>query len=266
MNRFYVLLCMLLLSAEASSNEISLLRRTREVTKTNVISLTFCESNLPAEEKMRKKTLDEVHTYAELKHDPRASLPVSFTVCSTIMATDCNSPQYPTFSNFLNKHNGHFLVPGLTQGYIESKLDIGFHEGLWSQAISGKTLPLFPNQWTRSCMAVNTTSGLIQWVVDGILVLDSEFVEVKKPKSRPRDLSKNIVLGALWFGGSWDTHSQKVTNLNIFSSTLTTDSMKSMTGGEGCADEGDYLAWGDMEWILHGQARMETIEKEEVCE
>ena len=38
-----------------------------------------------------------------------------------------------------------------------------------------------------------------------------------------------------------------------------------MTRGESCVEEGDYLAWGDMEWILHGQARMETIEKEVTC-
>ena len=33
-----------------------------------------------------------------------------------------------------------------------------------------------------------------------------------------------------------------------------------------CAEAGDYLAWGDMEWILHGRAKKETIEKEETCE
>ena len=85
MNRFYVLLCMLLLSAEANSNKFPSLRRTRAVAQTDVVSLTFCESNLPVEDKMGKKTLEEVHTYAELKNDPRASLPDSFTVCSTIM-------------------------------------------------------------------------------------------------------------------------------------------------------------------------------------
>ena len=79
---------MILLSAEASSKEVSALHRTRAVaTKTNVVSLAFCESSLPADGKMGKKTLKEVHTYAELKDNPHASLPESFTVCSTIMIT-----------------------------------------------------------------------------------------------------------------------------------------------------------------------------------
>ena len=65
---------MILLSAEASSNEISVLQRTRFLSDhTNVVRLAFCESSLPAEENMGKNKLDEVHTYAELKHDPRAS-------------------------------------------------------------------------------------------------------------------------------------------------------------------------------------------------
>ena len=57
-----------------------------------------------------------------------------------------------------------------------------------------------------------------------------------------------------------------MTNLNIFSSTLSIEEMKSITGGESCLKEGDYLAWEDMEWILHGQASIETVEKENTCQ
>ena len=61
---------MILLSAEASLNEIS----TLQSTETNVISLAFCESSLPAEENMGKTKLEEVHSYAELKDDPRPTI------------------------------------------------------------------------------------------------------------------------------------------------------------------------------------------------
>ena len=53
--------------------------------------------------------------------------------------------------------------------------------------------------------------------------------------------------------------------MNIFSSALSIERMKRMTGGESCVEEGDYLAWEDMEWILHGQARKETVDTEEPC-
>ena len=88
---------MILFSAEGSSNEIALPRRTRAVAITNVVSLTFCESSLPAEDKMGKEMLEKVHTYAQLKDDPLASLPDSFSVCSTIMIKGCQSYIWPMF-------------------------------------------------------------------------------------------------------------------------------------------------------------------------
>ena len=267
MNQFcYGLLFMILLSAEATLNGIPVLQRTRALAAdTDVVSLTFCESLLPAEEKMGKKTLEEIHTYAELKHDPRASLPDSFTVCSTIRTTGCQSDSWPMFFNILDNNRGQFLVPQLSHGSIESRLGIYFHENVLP-LLFGKVPPLFPNQWTRSCMAVNTTSGLIHWVLEGTLVLADKFAEVKQSKNRPKDLSRKLVLGASLYGGSWTASTEKVTNLNIFSSLLTIEKMESLTKGGSCAKEGDYLAWGDMEWILHGKAKTETTEKEETCE
>ena len=49
-----------------------------------------------------KKTLEEVPTYAELKHDPKSNLPDSFTICSTIMDTNCHSEWFPLFFNLLD--------------------------------------------------------------------------------------------------------------------------------------------------------------------
>ena len=130
MNHFYGLLCMMmLLLVEASSKEISVLQRTKSLADrdpTNVLSFAFCESSLAAEDKMGKKTLDEVHTYAELNHDPRGSLPQSFTVCSTIMTTGCLSQaRWPTFFNILDNNGGQFLGPFLSHGIIESGLRLG---------------------------------------------------------------------------------------------------------------------------------------------
>ena len=148
-------------------------------------------------------------------------------------------------------------------GSIDSRLGLGFH--LRDVAIIGKVSPLFPNQWIKSCIAVNTTSGLIHWVVEGTLVLAREFAEVKNLSNRPEDLSKRLVLAARSYGGSWFASIQKVANLDIYSSPLPIAKMKSMTRGGGCVEEGDYLVWRDMVWILHGQARKETTEKAGTC-
>ena len=37
-------------------------------------------------------------------------------------------------------------------------------------------------------------------------------------------------------------------------------------GGEECGEEGDYLAWGEAQWTLHGEAVMEEVERIEPCE
>ena len=258
----------LLSSAEAaSSKEISALRRTRAAaSETYVVNLAFYESNLPPEDKLSKNTLEEVHTFAELKHDPRASLPGAFTVCSTIMIAGYQSEKYMTFFNILDKNGSQILFPFQTHGVIKNELGLRIDQS-YTQLVTGQNPPLFPNQWVRGCMAVNTTSGLIHWVVAGTLVLAKNFEELKNSeKSPPKDLSRRLVLGAKSYGGSWTASAQKVTNLDIYSSPLAIEKMKSITRGGSCVEEGDYLAWGDMTWILHGQARKESTEKEEMCE
>ena len=258
MNTFYKVIFWLLLST-AIVREVNSTK-----TLTDVVSNVFCESNLPPEDSMGKNTLEEVHSFAKLKTDPRASLPDAFTVCSTIMTTGCKSYEWPMFFNIMYNNSAQFLVTFHSHGHVESKLQIEFHNHLLPM-LTGQIPPLFPNQWTRSCIAVNTTSGLIHWVVEGTLVVSREFVEIKKLNSPPRDLSEKLVLGASLYGGSWFAATMKVTNLGIFSSLLPIEKMQSMTRGCSSVEEGDYLAWEEMEWILQGKARKETIEKQETC-
>ena len=115
-------------------------------------------------------------------------------------------------------------------------------------------------------MAVNTTSGSIDWVVVGATVLAMKSEDLIDSDRLPKSLEKKLILGAMSYGGKWFAVSNKVTNLNIYSSSLSIEKMASMTRGGSCVEKGDYLAWGDMEWIMHGQAKLETVELEEPCE
>ena len=154
-----------------SSNEIMLQRKTIAAEKilTNIVSNAFCESSLAEMDMLGKKTLEEVHTYAELKHDLRGSLPDSFTICSTVKATNCPGQIWPTFFNILDNNRDQFLAPARHPGSIESILQIVYLQGS-SEMLVDRIPPMFPNQWTKSCVAVNTTSGLVHWVVDGLVV------------------------------------------------------------------------------------------------
>ena len=241
-------------------------RRAREAPNglTDVVNLAFCDSSLSEEEKSNIVRLEKVHTYAELKQDPRASLPDTFTICSTMMTTNCPNYVWPVFFTILDNNRAQFFAPISSHSSVVSLVKIYYLQGA-SEGVNGKIPPLFPSQWIRSCLAINTTSGLINWVVEGTHVLTTTSEEVKNSKSQPRDLSRKLVLGARSYVAGWKASSSKVTNLNIFSSTLSMQKMKSMTGGKSCLEEGDYLAWKDMEWILHGQGKMETVNQEEPC-
>ena len=252
---------------KANSKEIAHQKRAaRETPKrvTDVVNLAFCESSLDLEDNMGKDRVEDVHTYAELKYDPHASLPDSFTVCSTILRPNCPNFMWPTFFTILDNERDQFLAASFKPGVITSLLKIYYLQGT-SEPVNGKIPPLFPNQWTRSCMAINTISGLIHWVVEGTLVMTTISEEVKNSKNRPKNLSNKLVLGARAYAGIWYAPSQEVTNLNIFSSALSIENMKSMTEGPSCLEEGDYLAWVDMEWIFHGKTRKETVDKKEPC-
>ena len=58
---------------------------------TNVVNHEFCSSCLSEEENEWKDTLEEVQVYAELKNDPHADFPSSFTICSSVMEVDKHS-------------------------------------------------------------------------------------------------------------------------------------------------------------------------------
>ena len=117
-------------------------------------------------------------------------------------------------------------------------------------------------------MAVNSETGLLQWVVDGTLVENVIVDQVKDRKNMPSDISGKIVLGAWQWSGSkkWQARTtNQVTNLNIFSTALTISDMQEITLGRNCNREGDYLAWKDMKWDLKGGASIDLVNEIEVC-
>ena len=126
----------------------------------DVVSHSFCESSLRANDKMAKKTLQELHTYASLKLDKKASLPDSFTVCSTIQKHGCQSDIWPTFFSILGTDDVQFLGAIRNHNAINTHFEVLFSNGSTGAEAIGHP-PFFPNQWTRSCMAVNMTSGLV---------------------------------------------------------------------------------------------------------
>ena len=89
--------------------EGSTLQQNGKITSTDVISNVFCDKQISTEEKTGIKTLEQVHTYAKLKSDPHASLPDSFTVCSTLLTESCKSYAWTLFFTILDNQGAQLM-------------------------------------------------------------------------------------------------------------------------------------------------------------
>jgi hypothetical protein len=121
---------------------------------------------------------------------------------------------------------------------------------------SGKGPLLFPKQWTRACLSVDSGSGKVLLVVDGRL-LDERVHDIK-------DTPSNLHLVIGYTEDKWgfaEEYPGKSTNLNVFSTALSAQRMVGLTSadGEECGAPGDYLSWEDAEWELHSQAKLDTM-------
>ena len=223
----------------------------RDCTNNDISVVSF----LSLEMGSNKKSLDDIPSLAVLGNDPRAALPQSFTICSTILSGFKTTPHNVLMFFNLFGNDREQILPAVM-----------FGENFYTTKVASGQIPtVFPNQWLRSCMAVDSTSGMVQWVVDGILVENRTFDNLRVSKI-PTNLSGKIILGAYQSPiKSWQVFSNKLTNLNIFSSLLPLPEMQRKTKGEEvCLEEGDYLAWEEMTWDLRGGATTEKITLEEL--
>ena len=211
--------------------------------------------------------LNSESTKAVLSHDPLASLPTSFTICSTIMAPSIFQNDVFEFFSLLGK-DGNILDGNILMQVIMTKEGIYTtyaYKRRWKELESdGKEFNAFSNRWIKRCGTYNRNTGLYQVVADGVFVENGTWPGFMLANI-PTDLTGKIVLGAHSLNGLWYPTKNKVTNLNIFSTAHSVEVMRQNTGGGKCIEDGDYLAWKDMEWTLHGQAVIETIDAEEPC-
>ena len=160
-------LILILLKVAHAAVKIDIGRRCEEQ-KINVVNFL----NLVSQIGSLQKSLNDVPSLATLANDPRAALPESFTICSDIMSVFSTKRNYLMFFNLLLGRDGE---PFLSAIMVDGKF-------FTTRVAKGKTAIVFPNKWVRSCMAIHTVSGMIQWVVDGSLVENNTIDALKGPK------------------------------------------------------------------------------------
>ena len=133
----------------ANANAGKNLEKSAKAATTYVVNYEFCSSCLSEEENEWKETLEEVHTYAQLKKDPRADLPSAFTICSSVMTT---YRRRQMLFNLLGNDGNKWL--GSAFQVVDD--ETSFYHGGWAKV---KLPPVFAHQWVKSCMSVNSESG-----------------------------------------------------------------------------------------------------------
>ena len=186
------------------------------------------------------------YTNAILKKE---HLPLSFTICTAFMVEAW--AEYTNAALFaLHYEDGqiwHWVR--IIAKTTHTEFSFLFED---SPMFLNQTKILFyPLQWTRICLSKDSNTSLVRLVVDGELLVEQEV----KVKNQPENLS--IVLGK--YGQAEFTG--QTTDLNIFSSALAVEQMKSQTraGERECGLEGDFLSWEksleEEQWTLHSKVR-----------
>ena len=184
---------------------------------------------------------NNIFTHASLQKE---NLPLSFTICTSFMLDAW--PEYEYAVLFLLRND-----LGKTWHYVKA-IATGFtfqFENLRYSVRRGTLL--YPLQWTNVCLSRDSNASVVKLVVDGELLIEKHL----DMKYKPNNL--NLVLGLGW----GHEYPGRTTNLNIFSSALPVEKMKSLTkpGAEECGLAGNFLSWQESleqeQWSLHSKAR-----------
>ena len=101
-----------------------------------------------------------------------------------------------------------------------------------------------PHSWYHICMGLDTVSGLLRIVVNGVEVVNEEKDYFRNTTHwKPKSLKGRIILFKGFMSGFWYLHKNTFSNLNIWSSVKSVEFMVARTseGGESCFSPGDYL-------------------------
>ena len=202
------------------------------------------------------------YTGATLLMDASKSLPASFTICTSYLTEAWTEYTMAYMWQLLGKDGVRWGKCILYAGpsYTEYTVSLG---NVFFEQIIDKVW--FPMHWTHICVSLDYDTGKITLVVDGQVLHEKVYQEARQEdETRPSSLDLTLGRHNDSFGYVVQTPGQ-ITNLNVFSSALSRERMRKMTGGNECEAPGDYLSWEKEEWSLHSKARVKMVDSQEPC-
>ena len=132
-----------------------------------------------------------------------------------------------------------------------------------------KKISLRPWAWSHICMAVDLASGVLEIMMNGVKTTSITIKDKIFRENKPETLHNRMLFGD-WTYPSWDIPRENwevvqsespISNVHVYSRLLTDEEMLNFTGDGACNQHGNFLAWEDMEWELHGNASVEKLDK-----
>ena len=188
------------------------------------------------------------------KDTNRPPLPRQFTICNSgffgSLITQGSNSQMWWFSVATEDLNGAWIflyswTPFKDTASEDIKLGLGIVvNGAW---FNPETMwPLRFNTWQHICLAIDLDKEVFSFVVDGHLLDDLEVEGMSK--GAPTSLDGRLTQDSSHF----TVANYIMGNMQVFGRKLSSEEMISITAGEDCGREGDYLAWKDMQWDVKG--------------
>ena len=189
---------------------------------------------------------DVVVDYLTLAVDPKGNLPESYTACSSVFAkfvtTDIaviqmlkedgtpwyrlaifSTRDYDTMSEILTLRSD-------TPGKVQAEYFTSSH------------IHIMPHSWYHICMGLDTVSGLLRIVVNGVVMVNEEKEYLQNTAQwKPKSLKGKLLLFKSYLS-VWYQNRGITSNLNIFNDMMSVEKMVSRTtGGDDCSSPGDYI-------------------------
>ena len=215
-----------------------------------------------------------IKDFATLTTDEVGNLPDSFTICSSNFITFVSSSN--SVFQLLKQDGSPWFKLSIETGQrnrvtftevLKLWLPPGGSYTSYHQDLFTGIIPIVPHSWYHVCLGLDTVSGFLRIVVNGIIVLNEEREEFRNTTAwMPGSLEGKIIVFKQYFSGFWIQHRGKFTNMNIFSSMISLEDMVMRTKGEAdCTGAGDYLSWEEMEWSVSGDVDSGPMYTEDLC-
>ena len=192
---------------------------------------------------------DVIEDYLTLADDPKGNLPDSYTACSSVFVkfatTDILVIQ-------MLKQDGtpwyrFTIFAGREFGTMSEILNLNYDNPttgtLKEEFFSNAHIPIVPNSWYHICMGLDTVSGLLRIVANGVVMVNEEKDYFRNTGQwKPKSLKDKLLLFKAYVSGLWYQHRGITSNLNVFSNVMSVEDMVSRTtGGDDCFSPGDYI-------------------------